>query len=85
LRNSAGEYYDSKHALGVLYRAIELPDTSPAGGKRGLREDDDIAATLEELRLGSYLEDAIPQDEITTLLRPELEPYIILTLTADIA
>ncbi|KAF9521102.1 hypothetical protein BS47DRAFT_1357042 [Hydnum rufescens UP504] len=85
LRNSASEYHESKHALGVLYQGIELLDINPAGGKRGLNEDEDIAAALEELMVGSHLEDAVPHDEITALLRPELEPYITLTLTADIS
>ena len=84
LRNSTGDFYPSKHALGVLYRAIELPDTTPSRRTIG-SDDEDIVAALRELRLGSYFDDAIPQDEISVLLRGELEPYITLTLTADIA
>jgi hypothetical protein len=84
VRNSTREFYPSQHALGVLFRAIELPDTSSA--RRDSRtEDEDIAAALDELRLGSYLDEAIPQDAISVLLQEELEPYITLTLTADIS
>lgn len=89
VQNNYGNYYNSTHALGVLFRMIMLPSSWSYQDSYEPEEwnntENDLVEALENFSLEHINGPALISDEISQLLKPLVEMWTPVTLNADTA
>jgi RNA-dependent RNA polymerase len=75
-------FYESRRALGVLFRNVALPELGPRSRKEAGRAVDDVLNGLEQISLG---DDPIIDDPVTLLIRNKLGGRIDLSFDGELA